>query len=378
MTAKLASHQNDNLLLAEKLLSGLSNPVIALDGQDRIVYVNIAGEEFFGSSWGILHNTPLSSLIDSGHAVFELVKRSRLTRASVSDQDMTITSPRLGQRLVHIQVSSLFDARADGNSDDGGLVVITLQESVARLRGHEQSRGAVRSMTSLSAMLAHEVKNPLAGIRGAAELLQSSGTANPADQHLTNLIVVEADRIAGLLTRMEGLAGQNGITTTAVNIHEVITHCISIAQNSFGKTRQIISRFDPSLPDAEGDRDMLIQVFINLIKNACEATEHNGHIEISTSYDLSGRLAVNKGDSQGVAPLIVEVADSGMGIAPDLHEHIFEPFITDKPNGTGLGLAMVAGAIADLGGTIEAKSESGRTSFKIGLRLASQNKGAEQ
>jgi two-component system nitrogen regulation sensor histidine kinase GlnL len=344
--------------LAEAVLSSLSHPVIALDEQDRIIYVNPAGEEFFRSSQGILRGMPLSGFIDGDHAIFEMIKRSRNSHASVSDQGIDIDSPRLGQRLVNIQVSVSPSVGADADSPQ---VVVAMQEHtlVERLRGHDQFRGAARSMSSLSGLLAHEIKNPLGGIRGAAELLQHNGTE---DSHeLTDLIIVETDRIAALLTRMESLAGGRAIAPKPVNIHEVINHCIRLAQNSFGRDRQIISRFDPSLPTADGDRDLLIQAFINLIKNACEATENNGIIEIITSYNLEARLAI--------PPLTIEILDNGVGIAQDLQEHIFDPFVTDKLDGRGFGLVMVASTIADHGGTIDVNSIPGATSFKIGLPM---------
>ncbi|MCE2517845.1 MAG: two-component sensor histidine kinase [Alphaproteobacteria bacterium] len=362
----------DNISLAEAVVAGLTHPVIALDEQDQLVFVNTAAEEFFKASRGILEGMPLSGFIDADHAIFGMIKRSRNSRASVSDQGLDITSPRLGHRLVNIQVSSLHGAGLPQ------VVVIALQERALaeRLRGQEMFRGAARSMTSLSALLAHEIKNPLAGIRGAAELLQQGEGVDAGErQALTGLIVAETDRIAALLTRMEALAGGKAIDRHPVNIHEVIDHCIRLAENSFGKNRTIMSRFDPSLPATEGDRDLLIQSLLNLIKNACEATDNNGTILISTSYNLGARLSVADEGSRLIAPLVVEVTDNGVGISPELRAHIFDPFVTDKSNGSGLGLALVASAIADHGGTIDVSSRPGETSFRIGLPLAASSVG---
>lgn len=365
-----ATGQHDSIALAEAVLAGLTHPVIALDEMDQMIFVNTAAEEFFKASRGILLGTALSGFMDADHALFAMVKRARNTRASVSDQGLDITSPRLGHRLVNIQVSSLHGAGLPQ------VVVIALQERALaeRLRGQEQFRGAARSMTSLSALLAHEIKNPLAGIRGAAELLQQNDGVTPEDHRaMTSLIVAETDRIAALLTRMEALAGGKAIDRKPVNIHEVIDHCIRLAENSFGKDRTIIPRFDPSLPDTEGDRDLLIQSLLNLIKNACEATDKNGTIVIATSYNLGARLSVAEDRSRAIAPLVVEVTDNGGGISRDLKSHIFDPFVTGKSNGTGLGLALVASAIADHGGTIDVTSRPGETSFRIGLPVATSS-----
>lgn len=355
--------------LAEAVISGLTHPVIALDDQDTFAFINSAGEEFFKASSSVIIGVPLSSIIDRAHPIFDMITRSRTTRASVSDQGLELSSPKLGQRLVNIQVSTL---HAAGMPD---VVIIAFQERALaeRLRGQEQFRGAARSMTSLSALLAHEIKNPLAGIRGAAELLRNHDDIDDDERlSLTDLIVAETDRIAALLTRMEALAGGKTIDRFAVNIHEVIDHCIRLARNSFGKGKTIRSFFDPSLPDAEGDRDLLIQTLLNLIKNACEATDNNGIIEIKTSYNLGARFAVD-GDGQRMAsPLVVEISDNGIGIPDDLRSHIFDPFVTNKSSGSGLGLALVASTIADHGGTIEMQSQPGKTSFRIGLPMMRQ------
>ena len=355
--------------VAEAVLAGITHPVLALDGDDRFVFINASGEEFFKASAGMLEHTPLASYLDEDHTIFSMIKRARLSRASVSDQGVEVSTPRLGQRLVNIQVSPLHKP-ADVSTPQ--LVVIALQERALaeRLRGQEQFRGAARSMTSLSALLAHEIKNPLAGIRGAAELLQSDDKDADDQQSLTDLIIAETDRIAALLTRMESLAGGKAIDRNPVNIHEVIDHCLRLANSSFGKDRQIVPIFDPSLPATEGERDLLIQALLNLIKNACEATDSNGIIEIRTSYNLGARFASNDADQRAVSPLVVEVIDNGAGISPDLRGHIFDPFVTGKSNGNGLGLALVASTIADHGGTIDVTSQPGRTSFRIGLPIA--------
>ena len=368
--------------LVDAVLSGLTYPVVALDGDDRIMLINPAGEEFFKAGRSTLLESPLSQYIAPDHPVFAMIRRVRTTRASISDQGIEFNSAKLGQRLVNLQVSAIPDVlggdvlRADvsNNADisaycklSGGVILAIQERALAeRLRGQHQFRGAARSMTSLSALLAHEIKNPLAGIRGAAELLKS-GHRDP--DALTGLIISETDRIAALLTRMESLAGGKDIDRAPVNIHEVINHCITLAQNSFGQGVEMISLFDPSLPDTEGDRDLLIQLLLNLIKNACEASDKKQKIYIRTFYNLGVHYAVARQAGQAVAPLVIEIEDHGSGIAPELKDHIFDPFVTNKPQGTGLGLALVASTIADHGGTIDVTSQQGKTIFRIGLPI---------
>ena len=394
MTALSQNDQgNANLLHAKKggepssglvnaVLSGLTYPVVALDGDDRIMLINPAGEEFFKAGRSTLLESPLSQYIAPDHPVFAMIRRVRTTRASISDQGIEFNSAKLGQRLVNLQVSAIPDvlggdvlgADVPNNADisthlnlSGGVILAIQERALAeRLRGQHQFRGAARSMTSLSALLAHEIKNPLAGIRGAAELLKS-GHRDP--DALTGLIISETDRIAALLTRMESLAGGKDIDRAPVNIHEVINHCITLAQNSFGQGVEMISLFDPSLPDTEGDRDLLIQSLLNLIKNACEASDKKQKIYIRTFYNLGVHYAVARQAGQAVAPLGIEIEDHGSGIAPELKDHIFDPFVTNKSQGTGLGLALVASTIADHGGTIDVTSQQGKTIFRIGLPI---------
>ena len=394
MTALSQKDQgNTNLLHAKKgggassglvdaVLSGLTYPVVALDGDDRIMLINPAGEEFFKAGRSTLLESPLSQYIAPDHPVFAMIRRVRTTRASISDQGIEFNSAKLGQRLVNLQVSAIPDvlggdvlgADVPNNADisahlnlSGGVILAIQERALAeRLRGQHQFRGAARSMTSLSALLAHEIKNPLAGIRGAAELLKS-GHRDP--DALTGLIISETDRIAALLTRMESLAGGKDIDRSPVNIHEVINHCITLAQNSFGQGVEMISLFDPSLPDTEGDRDLLIQSLLNLIKNACEASDKKQKIYIRTFYNLGVHYAVARQAGQAVAPLVIEIEDHGSGIAPELKDHIFDPFVTNKSQGTGLGLALVASTIADHGGTIDVTSQQGKTIFRIGLPI---------
>ena len=352
--------------LTEAVLSGLNYPVIAINTSNCFLFVNTAGEEFFKSSLSFLKGEPLSTFIDNDHSIFTMIDRVKKSGASLSDQGVDLFSKKFGQRLVDIQVSPLLNI----NREVIGIIVAFQERSLAeRLRGQEQFRGAARSMTSLSSLLAHEIKNPLAGIRGAAELLTSTADKNEIND-LTNLIVNETDRIASLLTRMERLAGGQTISREPVNIHEVIDHCINLTKRSFGQNRQIITSFDPSLPATEGDKDLLIQVILNLLKNACEATQDGGLIKIRTSFNLGARFSLNH--NGGVSPLVVEVIDNGKGIDAELRDRIFDPFVSNKPLGTGLGLSLVASTMADHAGGVEVSSRPGSTTFKLNLPISSQ------
>ena len=349
--------------LAAMVLSGIRLPVAALDRENRFIFANPAAEEFFQASADALLGRAVGDFLDD--AATAMLVRARKGDAPVNGNGIDIVSERLGQRRVDIQISPLHDTAERGT--EGALVLVLREQGQAeRLRGQHRFEGAARSTALVSALLAHEIKNPLAGIRGAAELIASGDGGDR--EALTRLVVAEADRIASLLTRVETLVGDNPPDLEPVNIHEVLDHCIRLAENSFGRECRFSTSFDPSLPPALGDRDLLVQCFVNLIKNACEAVEAEDTITIQSSYDLGSRLAT--GESRAACPLVVEITDHGGGIPETVREHIFDPFITGRPNGTGLGLALVASAISGHGGTIDVETRPGQTSFRVGLPVA--------
>ena len=362
---KTAQVAQPHLSLAEAILGSITTPMLAVDAGNRFLTVNPAAEEFFQVSMQVLADQTMDDFFDP--PVIGLLERARQNGSSVNDQGVEIRSPKLGRKLINIQISPLMDHPV-------ALVIAIQERSLAeKLRGQEMFRGAARSMGYIAALLSHEIKNPLAGIRGAAELIAADPGGD--SQSLTDLITAEADRIAALLTRAETLAGGQPPRRQPVNINEILHHAISLAGSSFGKGRAITHQFDPSLPMASGDRDLLIQCFINLIKNACEATDNNGLITVKTSYNLGARFALG-GDQDGVSsmraasPLLVEISDNGPGIPAHLRDHVFDPFVTGKKAGSGLGLAMVASTVASHDGTIDLESRPGHTLFRVGLPMA--------
>ena len=251
------------------------------------------------------------------------------------------------------------------------LLVLTLHErSMAdKMDRHLTHRSAARSVTAMAAMLAHEVKNPLSGIRGAAQLLEQD--ADASGRELTQLICDETDRIVALVNRMEAFSDHAPVARDEVNIHEVLDRVRKIAISGFARHVTIREEYDPSLPPVHGDRDLLLQVFLNLVKNAAEAVpDVGGEIALTTAYRHGLRLAVPGGDGRRHLPLMVSVADNGAGIPEDLKAHLFDPFVTTKRNGTGLGLALVAKVIGDHGGVIEFDSQPRRTVFRLFLPIS--------
>ncbi|MCL2430407.1 MAG: ATP-binding protein [Alphaproteobacteria bacterium] len=347
---------------AGQILSALPVPIVLLDGEDRFVYANHAAEQFLGLSVAQLVQIRLSDLVPHDNPIFLLISYARRGEVTVADHDLTLESPRLHKPGITAQVTPLLEM-------PGSVLLMMQDASAARALDRQLSfRGAARSVTGMAAILAHEVKNPLSGIRGAAQLLETS--VNEADRELTLLIREEADRIRGLVDRME-MFGEKPIERGAVNIHRVLEHVRKLAQSGFAAHIRFSELYDPSLPPVWGNRDQLVQVLLNLVKNAAEAIGHSdnprGEIVLSTAFQHGMRVAIPGSQTRLDLPLMVSVRDSGPGIPSDILPHLFEPFVSSKVSGNGLGLALVAKIMGDHGGLVEVDSRPGRTEFRLHL-----------
>jgi two-component system nitrogen regulation sensor histidine kinase GlnL len=344
------------------VLGALAFPVVVLNRDNEVVYVNSAGEQFFGASAPVLTGRPFSRLLAGDSPLLSLVDQVRDDGVTISEYDVTVTLPRGGGRSMAIHASPL--------GEDGGAVVISLQGH-ATARNIERQlfhRGAARSVTAMAAMMAHEVKNPLSGIRGAAQLLEQ--TLKGSDRELTRLICEETDRICALLDRMDVFADGGPPERDEVNIHEVLERVQRLAAAGFARHVRFSNDYDPSLPPVFGNRDQLVQVFLNLVKNAAEAAPASGgEIRLGSAFRRGIRLAPPGGEGRVHLPLVVTVADNGGGIPDDIAAHLFDPFVTSKMGGTGLGLALVAKVVNDHGGTIEFETNREGTEFRVMLPM---------
>lgn len=344
------------------ILNALAAPVVVIDGQDDVVFVNLAAESFLRASAAALVGVNLQNIIPQDSPVLALVHKVRATGNSMSQYDVRLTTPRIGDHAVTIDGAAL--------GDRPGHVVLTLQaRSVAgRISRSMSYRGAGRSVSAMAMMLAHEIKNPLSGVRGAAQLLELNVDAK--DRELTRLIVEETDRICALVDRMEIFVDSPRIERGAVNIHAVLHHVSRLAKAGFGSKTRIIEAYDPSLPPAYGNHDQLVQVFLNLVKNAVEAApDPDGEVVISTAFQQGIRLSAPSSDGQIHLPLVVSVRDNGDGVPEELRRQIFDPFVTTKPGGTGLGLALVAKLVGDHGGIIDLECGKQWTEFRVMLPM---------
>ncbi len=350
-----------------QIMSAVPVPVVLIDLDNRFRFVNHAAEQFLGISASGLSQLRLRDLVPEDNPLFLLVDQVRRSGATVSDHDMSVDSPRLNKRGMTVQGANL--------PEEPGSVVLVLQDaSAARALDRQLAfRGAARSVTGMAAVLAHEVKNPLSGIRGAAQLLETSVDAQ--DRELAVLIRDEADRIRALVDRME-IFGEKPITRTAVNIHRVLEHVRKLAQSGFARHVHFQEMYDPSLPPVWGNRDQLIQVVLNVVKNAAEAVsmteQPNAEITLMTAFQHGMRLAVPGSKTRLDVPLLVTIRDNGPGISEDIRPHLFEPFVSTKASGSGLGLALVAKIVGDHGGLIEVDSRPGRTEFRLHLPVLNE------
>jgi two-component system nitrogen regulation sensor histidine kinase GlnL len=342
------------------LLDALPHPVLLVDGNGGIVEANSAAENFFQASKPVLRRHPLAYFIPFGSPLLSLVDQVRERAAAVNEYRVDIGTPRNGgERIVDIYASPASDTPE-------GVVVVLQERSMAdKLDRQLTHRSAARSVTGLAAMLAHEIKNPLSGIRGAAQLLESS--VDDSDRALTRLICDEADRIVKLVDRMEVFSDERPIEREPVNIHSVLDHVRRIAQSGFARNIRIGDEYDPSLPPVYANRDQLVQVFLNLLKNAAESIggAADGEIVLTTAFKPGFRLTVPGSADRVTLPLEFCVRDNGPGVPADMVPHLFDPFVTTKANGTGLGLALVAKIIGDHGGVIECESQPRRTVFRV-------------
>jgi two-component system nitrogen regulation sensor histidine kinase GlnL len=351
-----------NLLgAADAVLNALPLPVIMIAADGKIADANVAAETFFEASVPVLRRHMLRELVPFGSPLLALVEQVRTRGAAVNEYKVDLSTPRNpGDRLVDLHVAPLPE-RPDH-------VVVMLQERTIADKMDRQltHRGAARSVSALAAMLAHEIKNPLSGIRGAAQLLEQS--AGDDDRTLTRLICDEADRIVKLVDRMEVFSDERPVEREPVNIHVVLEHVKRLAQSGFARHIKFAETYDPSLPPVYANRDQLVQVFLNLMKNAAESIGEaatDGEIQISTAFRAGVRLQLPGSKTRVSLPLEFCVKDNGPGVPEDLMPHLFDAFVSTKPSGSGLGLALVAKIVGDHGGVIECESQSRHTVFRV-------------
>jgi len=347
------------------LLESLPHAILVLGDGNAVEFANPAAEHFFSLSQLVLRRGKLQDYLTFGCPLLALVEQIRRSGLTLNEYGVEVVLPRAGASL-------LVDVYGGLLGDSSETVVVMLQQrSMAQMIERQLThRAAARSVSGMAAVLAHEIKNPLSGIRGAAQLLEPGLGSD--DRSLTQLICSETERIRQLLDRMEVFGDERPLNGQAVNVHDVLDHVVRLSSAGFASGIAVQLEYDPSLPAVLGVRDKLVQAFLNLVKNAAEAIRETdqesgegGRIQVITAFRPGVRMSVAGSDARISLPLMIEIVDNGGGIASGMVAHLFDPFVTSKRNGTGLGLALVAKIIRDHGGIIECESAAQRTVFRV-------------
>ncbi len=348
---------------AGELIAALPVPMLAIDAEAIVTEANSACETLLNLGRAAIVGRSLESLIGGSSDLLP-------SDAPCAAYDVELDFPDGRRPRVDLMAAPLPE-RAEWR------IVTIHPHAPAHLSGRAANRaGGGLTAVGAAAMLAHEIKNPLSGIRGAAQLLEAS--VDEGSRDLTRLIRDEVDRVAALIDRMEGFTDTRTLSLGPQNIHAVLGHAREVALRGFAQGRVIREVYDPSLPAVLGHRDSLIQILINLLKNAAEATQATGApITLRTAYRHGVSLRGGEGDRRRPLPIEVCVIDEGPGAPDDIAEHLFDPFVTSKRSGGGLGLALVDKLVADHGGIVEYAREGApaRTVFRLLLPRATASAG---
>ena len=343
------------------LWAALPVPALELDARDRIVRINPAAESFMMASSRSVEGQPVWDRLAVDTPIEAALMRARGQSTPLFVSDVYVGTGNSPPVQSTLQLAPL------GEVPGAMLLLITPRDLAGRFGQGRGVKNAARAAIGMAEMLAHEIKNPLAGITGAAQLL--SMNLGPEDRDLTDLIVSESRRVVALLDQVEAFGNVSPPARRAVNLHDVLDRARRVGAVGFAAQMQVAEAYDPSLPPAWGDADQLMQVVLNLLKNAAEAAAPGGGtITLRTYFEQALRV---RRDGGGVAlPLQVEVIDDGPGLPPEIADAVFDPFVSGRGNGTGLGLALAAKIISDHDGWIAVSSAPGRTVFRISLPVA--------
>ena len=338
----------------EPIWLALPFPAFVISAKMEILEVNDAAEGFCVASRKQMQGKALGVLAADGSAVVDAVMQAQSGMRSVVLHDVQVGWGGQARGVANVQATRLAKGEA--------LLMLHPRSIADKMDRSLSHRNAARSVAGMAAMLAHEIRNPLAGISGAAQLLSSGLSAD--DRELTDVIEDEAKRIGELVNRVEAFGGMGPAVVEPVNIHDIIDRAKRAAAAGFAAHMRFKEVFDPSIPPTAGSAEQLMQVLINLLKNAAEAAQDSGVITIKTAYRPGVKLSLPGKRSQSL-PIEISVKDNGTGIAASILEDVFEPFVSTKSGGTGLGLSLVSKIMADHGGIVDCTSDSSGTEFRL-------------
>ena len=335
-------------------------PSVVLDSNNMVISANHASEIYFSTSLKKLLNQNLGHFIGEVSVLNSLIDGVRKNQKTVIHYDLNFVAPLLQKACQNIHVIPF------GEQSNIVLVVFEIRSDIEKLRDVLPYKAAAKSVTRMSAMLAHEIRNPLAGIYGAAELLEKS--VGSSDNELTELIKMESKRIGNLVDTFERFGEIKSLKFSNFNVHDVLDRSIRSMVSIFGNEISVKKDYDPSLPDVFGDADQILQLFQNILKNSFEAFGGSmGKIKVQTKFKLGFKNL----------PLVIVISDNGPGIPLALKDQIFQPFISSKVNGSGLGLSLVSKIVSDHNGIIDFVSSEVGTKFRLLLPWKKIKKGVE-
>ena len=346
------------------ILNELRTPVFLINKDNIVEYINSIGEEFFGISSTLVIGKSIYDFFPEDTPILSLLSRVRKTKSGITEESLDFSNINFPNRKVRVHVVPL-------SFDSNQIIVQISQLALSEMFQSQRINSKIsKSFSSMVDMLMHELKNPLAGIKGASQLIESDLKGNSNLLELTQLITIESERIISLLDRMEHISNNNSkLECEYINIHEILNHCRRVAQNSFGAKIEYIDDLDPSLPKFFANKNLLIQIILNLLKNSSEASSITGKIKIKTSFNSNKITSFSKEDVPSTLPLQIEIIDYGKGISKHMLPNIFDPFVSSKSDGKGLGLSIVANGLEEMNAVINVSSEPGLTNFCINFPL---------
>ncbi len=353
----------------ESVLDAVLDGVLLVDRKGRVEHVNAEACRMFGASSETIRGTSIDRLLDPQRRVAGLARRAVETGQPFIEDEVLLERRHGDVLTIDISVSPLFDTEQRGGALDGAVVVLrdrTITNSLREIANQEEQ---FASYGLIAAGIAHEVKNPLGGIRGAAELLGRWSDDERATR-AASLIVSEVDRISNLVEELMIFARGDELTLAPMNLHQVLDSVIELALMDALCDGLAIERiYDPSIPEIIADADRLRQVFLNLVRNALQAmSAGHGQLQIETRMTLDQRLTGQ--DRSSVPTVQVVVSDNGCGISPEILDRLATPFFTTRERGTGLGLAVSKHWVTRHRGTLQITSPPGQgTTVRINLPL---------
>ena len=349
-----------NDLNFENIFNSLPISILIIDKFLKIDYANLKAKEELNFNDKLEYKS-LMNIFSKDNILIDTIKRVEKEKKPIFIEKINLTGFNFFFRNINIYVSN-YDEKYNFF-----LVLLSMKTFIDNKE--DFSLKTSHEFSKLSKILSHEIKNPLSAIKGSAQLL--SHDLKEDKKELSDIIIHESDRIEKIINKIEYLFSNEIPEAEELNIHEVIDKSIKIAKTSFAKNLIFIRDYDPSLPCIYGDRDSLIQLFINVFKNSSDAIKNNvkGIIDISSSYALWAPNTKYLGNVNKVTPITIEISDNGEGVPDHLKDIFFNPFVTGKKNGSGLGLTQVQGAMTSHQGTIEYLVKNNKTTFRLSFPL---------